>query len=425
MEDKRPSSKSQFKLPNLLKINRYAKKVKTIFKENPNLNSSFCLNIKLSSQMKIILEIYSEENPTNLFYKSKLSLNEFHNLHSFFDKYNDINDIYEVINVIINKGLYDIKFESNSNLNVYLILYINNMQIKIHLNKEKIFFQQNDLELNEFINEFYNEFLNLKETFESQINQKNEEIKKIKEENKEIQFKLEEMKNDNNKLSNKLKEIKENITEKSEKSSKDNSSKKNTNFEPKKEEIISQPDQYQIDLTEEYQYPHSPYMNNNPYYYYLPHYYNNSGYNYTQDYFNNNISNTCEMDELYDYYNNNEIEDIKDENKDKNINNITSEEKDYNNIYNYDNLPLYPDYQNIMNNNIKMVNPFEIIFASNNNEKESGKENINNSLIKNKEYRFTFNFTDFNRRYQTQIKDNQIKKLDLGKKHLGNDIISE
>ena len=72
-----------------------------------------------------------------------------------------------------------------------------------------------------------------------------------------------------------------------------------------------------------------------------------------------------------------------------------------------------------MNNNIKMVNPFEIIFASNNNEKESGKENINNSLIKNKEYRSTFKFTDFNRRYQTQIKDNQIKKLDLGKKHFG------
>ena len=152
------------------------------------------------------------------------------------------------------------------------------MQIKIHLNKEKIFFQQNDLELNEFINEFYNEFLSLKETFESQINQKNEEIKKIKEENKEIQFKLEEMKKDNKKLSNKLKEIKENITEKSEKSPKDNSSKKNINFEPKKEEIISQPDQNQIDLTGEYQYPHNPYMNNNQYYYYLPHYYNNSGY---------------------------------------------------------------------------------------------------------------------------------------------------
>ena len=60
--------------PNLIKINRYQKKVNAIFKENSQVNNNYNLNLKLSSQMKIILEIYSEENPTNLYFKSILLL---------------------------------------------------------------------------------------------------------------------------------------------------------------------------------------------------------------------------------------------------------------------------------------------------------------------------------------------------------------
>ena len=39
--------------PNLIKINRYQKKVNAIFKENSHVNNNYNLNLKLSSQMKM------------------------------------------------------------------------------------------------------------------------------------------------------------------------------------------------------------------------------------------------------------------------------------------------------------------------------------------------------------------------------------
>lgn len=146
--------------PNLIKINRYQKKVNDIFKENSHVNNNYNLNLKLSLQMKIILEIYSEENPTNLYFKSILTMNELYDLYSDFKTYNNINDIYEFMNDIINKGNYEIKFDGES---AYLILLFNNTKINIILNKEKISFEPSDSELNEFINQFYNDFLDLKQ----------------------------------------------------------------------------------------------------------------------------------------------------------------------------------------------------------------------------------------------------------------------
>ena len=137
--------------PNLIKINRYQKKVNAIFKENSRVNNNYNLNLKLSLQMKIILEIYSEENPTNLYFKSILTMNELYDLYSDFKTYNNINDIYEFMNNIINKGNYEIKFDGES---AYLILLFNNTKINIILNKEKISFEPSDSELNEFINQF-------------------------------------------------------------------------------------------------------------------------------------------------------------------------------------------------------------------------------------------------------------------------------
>ena len=129
--------------PNLIKINRYQKKVNAIFKENSRVNNNYNLNLKLSSQMKIILEIYSEENPTNLYFKSILTMNELYDLYSDFKTYNNVNDIYEFMNDIINKGNYEIKFDGES---AYLILLFNNTKINIILNKEKRSFEPSDSE---------------------------------------------------------------------------------------------------------------------------------------------------------------------------------------------------------------------------------------------------------------------------------------
>ena len=195
--------------PNLIKINRYQKKVNAIFKENSRVNNNYNLNLKLSLQMKIILEIYSEENPTNLYFKSILTMNELYDLYSDFKTYNNINDIYEFMNDIINKGNYEIKFDGES---AYLILLFNNTKINIILNKEKISFEPSDSELNEFINQFYKDFLNLKQNIlNNKINDNNKEILELKKENQIFKDKIEEIQKENVILKNKINDLNKNL----------------------------------------------------------------------------------------------------------------------------------------------------------------------------------------------------------------------
>ena len=195
--------------PNLIKINRYQKKVNAIFKENSQVNNNYNLNLKLSSQMKIILEIYSEENPTNLYFKSILTMNELYDLYSDFKTYNNINDIYEFMNDIINKGNYEIKFDGES---AYLILLFNNTKINIILNKEKISFEPSDSELNEFINQFYKDFWNLKQNIlNNKINDNNKEILELKKENQIFKDKIEEIQKENVILKNKINDLNKNL----------------------------------------------------------------------------------------------------------------------------------------------------------------------------------------------------------------------
>jgi predicted RNase H-like nuclease (RuvC/YqgF family) len=159
--------------------------------------------------MKIILEIYSEENPTNLYFKSILTMNELHDLYSDFKTYNNINDIYEFMNNIINKGNYEIKFDGES---AYLILLFNNTKINIILNKEKISFEPSDSELNEFINQFYKDFLDLKQNIlNNKINDNNKEILELKKENQIFKDKIEEIQKENVILKNKINDLNKNL----------------------------------------------------------------------------------------------------------------------------------------------------------------------------------------------------------------------
>ena len=288
MDEISTTTNYRINFPNLIKINRYKKNVNILFRENAHLNRNFILNIKLSSQMLLILEIYSEENPTNLYYKSKFNLNELNNLHSYFKSFININDIYEAINEVVNKGKYDIKFEGNSNLKVDLILYINNEQIKFHLNKAKNTFDQNDLELSEFINQFYNEFLSLKTQLNNQMNKENDEIKKLGQENNEIKTKLEKIEKDNNALNSQIKQLTRNITEEG---PRDNIKKKSSNIEIINEPSVNQLNQNNlINNAQQNHYQVNPYMNNNQSDYF-PLFLNNNGYNNHPSFFINNISN--------------------------------------------------------------------------------------------------------------------------------------
>ena len=177
------SIKSRNNIPKLIKLSKYQKNLNIIFREKSSMNNNFNINIKISSQQKLIIEIYSEENPTQLYFKAHLTLNDLNNIHPSLKSYTNINDIYELINNMMNKDKYDIKFDNNINIsNAFLILLNEQEEIKIELNKEKISLENNDIEMNEFISNFYHEFLNLKKMVLNPKykynNQSNEEIKK-------------------------------------------------------------------------------------------------------------------------------------------------------------------------------------------------------------------------------------------------------
>ena len=410
MEKIRKYPQCKYNFPNYIKINKYNTKVNALFREQAVINNNYLLNIKLSSQMKIILEIYSEENPTRLYFKSILTPNELKSMNSFFEYFISINDIYETINDIINKGKYEIKFEDSSNSNIYLFLYINNEQIKILLKKEKISFEQNDLELNEFINEFYHEFLNLKAVLNAQIIEKNEEIKNLKEENKLIKMKLEEIQKENNYLKDKISQNKK------VKYPKDNKAKKNCCIEKGNKDLINliNPEKQQDNELNNHMF--NPHINNNQNYNCcFPPCYKNNGFNHFSS-FNNNINNII-GNKNEDIKNKDPEEEVKDKNEDWIVDNIfniicNDEEEDCCNINNNNYFPFNSNFQNF--NNIDFNNFFNNNIVS--NTSSNAFDNFNN---------INQNINYFNKKFNTQYKDNLIKKLDLGGRNTGNDIFKE
>ena len=259
----------------------YKRRLNAIFKEATNTNNIYCVNLKLTSQFKIIFEIYSEENPINLYFKTKLDIKELNTLHSYFNSFKNINDIYEAINDIMRNGNYGIIFNDSQNKKIVLILFINKEQIKIDLNRENISIEQNDLELNEFINDFYQEFLNLKLILNYQFNQKNDEIKKINEENKDIKNKLDKIIKENDKLKTKITNLKKKIGEIKVNNGIERKTSKNY---PKKEELIN--NTKKVINRDNDSYIHQQNVNNNQIYNFISPqtYLNNNIFNYYNDY---------------------------------------------------------------------------------------------------------------------------------------------
>jgi len=433
MEEK---AKNKLILPNIIKMNKYKKILNNILQEKETINSNYCLIIKLSSQNQLIIEIYSEENPTNKHFKSTLTLKELNKFHSYFKSYNNINEAYESINDIIKKDNYDMGFEGNQNSIINLILIVNNEQIKISLNEEKIPFIQNDLELNEFINLLYNEILNLKEKYNILIIEKNEEINKIKEEKKVLKNRLKEIKEENGIMNNKINNLKKEINEIKQAN---NIGKKSSKNYPKKEELINQSNTNQnqiINNNETYDYQNNQNINNNLFYNYMIPYYNNDLYNYHSNYIthnNNQFENINDMNDYGYFFDENGTYDSKDndeedEKESDDINNIiyNHPEEKYNDLFNYnaynnfyspnhvDTFQIEP-YQNHFDYNINNINQIEYV----------NKNNISNAEKKEEKKIEKLSINDFNKKYGTQYKDNKIKKLELGTKKIGNDFFED
>ena len=156
--------------------------------------------------MKIIIELYSEENPFSFYYKTSLSKEQLNNLHQNFNSYTDITDIYEDINDIISEDDYDIKIEEGTNNKVFLILKVNYDNIYIKLSKDK-----NNIELPEFIKGFYQEFVKFKNDTNFVYNKEYDDINELKEENIDIKIKTNEVNKEKYFLKKKLINITNNI----------------------------------------------------------------------------------------------------------------------------------------------------------------------------------------------------------------------
>ena len=433
MEEK---AKNKLILPNIIKMNKYKKVLNNISQEKENINDNYHLNMKLSSKNQLIIEIYSEENPTNKHFKSTLTLEELINSYSYFKTYNNINEAYEAINNIIKKDNWYMRFDDNQNSKINLILQVDNDQIKISLNQEKIHFNQNDFELNEFINQLYNEILNLKEKYNILITEKNEEINKINEEKKVLKNKLKEIKEENAIMNNKINNLKKEINEIKQAN---NIGRKSSKNYPKKEELINQSNTNQnqiINNNETYDYQNNQNINNNHFYNYMMPYYNNDLYNYHANYIthnNNQFENINDMNDYGYYFDENgtyesKDDDEEDEKESDNINNIIYHhpEEKYNNLYNYN---AYNNFYSPNHVDTFQIDPYQNDFEYNINNMNQIEYTNNNSVsnAENKEEKkiIKLSINDFNKKYGTQYKDNKIKKLELGTKKIGNDFFED
>ena len=175
--------------PNIIKFDRYYKRVAALFKDNAEINDVYIFNIKVASQNNLIFEVYSEEKPTSLYYKLNLSIDQLKKLSGLFQSKTNINEIYDLINYIISQNSYEIKFENSSNKTIVIILYADKEQIKIILPKEKIIFESNYYELYEL----YKGCLIENEKLVNYINNKEIEFEKLRKENEENKKKIQEL----------------------------------------------------------------------------------------------------------------------------------------------------------------------------------------------------------------------------------------
>ena len=175
--------------PNIIKFDRYYKRVAALFKDNAEINDVYIFNIKVESQNNLIFEVYSEEKPTSLYYKLNLSIDQLKKLSGLFQSKTNINEIYDLINYIISQNSYEIKFENSSNKAIVIILYADKEQIKIILPKEKIIFESNYYELYEL----YKGCLIENEKLVNYINNKEIEFEKLRKENEENKKKIQEL----------------------------------------------------------------------------------------------------------------------------------------------------------------------------------------------------------------------------------------
>ena len=396
--------------PYLIKLNQFNKNIN---------NKNNCIRIGLTSKKNLNIEFYYEEDPNNSFHKNSLNISEIQNINDIFKSKKNMDEIYNFIFEILFIGEFDIKNSNKSKDEILLLLFYNKNEINITLKKEKIsFVNEYNYELNGFINKLYDEVLLLRKSLNNKSVEHDEKMKVIMKENIDIIKKLAKIENENINQQNEINSLKKTITEIKNKNNVPKTSSKNY---LRKQDIINSINQTSNNDEEGDEVG----LNNNQYYNYLPDYYNNVYY-YFQDGINS-ITNNNDIQDINDYINNynyyynnddyysinyNNDNNLYNDNQNDYYNNIES-----NNIDEENNYPYNSENENVANKNISQKNDEKNISVAEEKTSELMKNNNENNIY--------LNLTDFNKKYNTNFKDNKMKKLELGSKKLGNSIFNE
>ena len=148
--------------PYLIKLNQFTKIIN---------NKKYYIRLGLTSKNNISFEYYDKEDLINSYYILSLNAEEIYKLNDNFKSKKNLDELYNYISDILNKGNFDIKFSNQLNNQCLLVLLDNKDEISITLNKGKIsFLNEYNNELNDFINNLCNEVLSLKKLLKNSPN---------------------------------------------------------------------------------------------------------------------------------------------------------------------------------------------------------------------------------------------------------------
>lgn len=378
-----------------------------IFKTS--IDDNYYIKIALSSSETILIRCYETKKLTNCCYETEISSDEIKELtssdifvSSFYDNLSQSleNDKFEIIQ---NKNFLIFKMDEKIKIN----LKISNINDVIEYNYV----------LCKCINALSENIIDMQECFIKNIGDTNrqyirydnatrlfnEKIKQIKEDNILLGQKYNELEkeNENNKIEiNSLKKLINKLNAKY--------SKNNSKNYPIKHDLITGFNNINNINSINNQNMNENNNNNNPYYNNVFGYFGNTPNFYYTDYDSvmnkddlnnyNNMQNIMgKNNPIFDGYNSYSL------NKKQNFNNLNKNMTN-NNKYN----PTSLNINNVYNNKKNTVE-----------EKNDKKEN---NEIENQLYE---DIRIFNSKYGTSFKDNKIKKLDVGSKKIGNDILRE
>ena len=160
-----------------------------VLKTNEYYNlGKYYLKLFFTDDDKLDIICYNMEILNGIKYELTKNLQEIYEISSIFRQYTNMKDLYEFIIDLINDNLYEIKRGNDNNL--VFNLTISDIKRNNHLIKLVLYHEKNN-NTQEYINILSNEIKNLRDINKNNI----QEIKELKEENRDIKEELKDIRN--------------------------------------------------------------------------------------------------------------------------------------------------------------------------------------------------------------------------------------